>query len=427
MNIRYFCFLMLDRGNMIKNQMNEIKRANEDDVFAQKLHEKCVSNLIQHVKETVPFYQNITATKLEDFPVVNKVMMKEDMSRFRSSEKLKIGKVRHTSGSTGIPFEILQDVRKAKRIQAEVVYYRSIVGDELGNKFINLISPSRMEKVSKISEYMQNVISVDVTKMDSDTMERLHKALKKNHSIRYMIGYESALEKIANYFLEKGYKDCSSLKAIVSSSEILTDVTIQKLTSVFGCPVYDRYSNEDNGFIAQTDGTSHDFLVNRASFYIEILKMNSDEPAQENELGRIVITDYYNYAQPFLRYDTGDLGAYSYKKVNGAKRYVLTKMAGRISDIVYDMDDRPVSTFAIGCALEVFSKIKQYQLIQNTKSDFDLNIIDPLKQYDSSNYQKALEDVLGKGIHVKVSYLDCLPTLNSGKFKRVICNYKPEN
>lgn len=34
--------------------------------------------------------------------------------------------------------------------------------------------------------------------------------------------------------------------------------------------------------------------------------MDSDEPAEPGELGRIVITDLFNYAFPILRYDNGD-------------------------------------------------------------------------------------------------------------------------
>ena len=284
-----------------------------------------------------------------------------------------------------------------------------------------------MEKSSKLNEYKQNVINFDVTKMDDTVMEELHQLLVKNHKIKYMMGYASALEKIANYFKEKEYfKEEYSIKAIVSSSEVLTNKVMNSLSEIFRCAVYDRYSNEDNGFIAQTDGINHDFLVNRGSFFVEILKMDSNELAEENELGRIVITDYYNYAQPFVRYDTGDLGAYTYKEIDNCKRYVLTKIAGRISDVVFDMNDKPVSTFAIGCTLEVFSNIKQYQLIQEDKGIFRLNIIDPKKYYKDEAYIEALETVIGKGVKVLINYLDELPTLNSGKFHRVICKYKPK-
>lgn len=426
MNIRKFFFFMFDKRNMVRNQLLEIEKANTDDSFAKILHEKSIDQLMSHIKKTVPFYKEIQSDRFEDFPIVNKIMMKENMQAFRSETNLRIGKIRHTSGSTGIPFEIIQDERKSKRIQAEVIYYRNLTGDELGTKFINLISPSRMEKTNFLSEFKQNVIAFDVTNMDDVMIELLRKKLLHNN-IYYMLGYASALERIATYLGEKNYNDKYPLKAIVSSSEVMTDATITKLNHLFGCPVYDRYSNEDNGFIAQTDGFSHDFIVNRASYYIEILKLDSDNPAEENEIGRIIITDYFNFAQPFFRYDTGDLGSFSYKNINGSKHYILTKIAGRVSDIVYDMCDKPISTFAIGCALEVFSEIKQYQLIQNSKEDFVLNIIDPKKLYKKDDYKKALVEVLGDGINLSITYLDKLPVLRSGKYKRVICNYKPES
>lgn len=426
-NIRKKIFFMLDKDKEIANQLKELKKANSNDEYAKELQERCIADLMKYVKKYVPFYKNCTAEKLEEFPIVNKVMMKNDMFQFRSTAEYTLGKIRFTSGSTGIPFEIYQDKKKAKRVQAELIYYREITGDELGTKFINLISPSRLEKSSKLNEYKQNVINFDVTKMDDTVMEELHQLLVKNHKIKYMMGYASALEKIANYFKEKEYfKEEYSIKAIVSSSEVLTNKVMNSLSEIFRCAVYDRYSNEDNGFIAQTDGINHDFLVNRGSFFVEILKMDSNELAEENELGRIVITDYYNYAQPFVRYDTGDLGAYTYKEIDNCKRYVLTKIAGRISDVVFDMNDKPVSTFAIGCTLEVFSNIKQYQLIQEDKGIFRLNIIDPKKYYKDEAYIEALETVIGKGVKVLINYLDELPTLNSGKFHRVICKYKPK-
>lgn len=428
MNIREFFFKLINNEkDGIYDQLNEINKVNNCDNFYNEFLTDALNKLLAHVKNTVPFYKNVNANVLDEFPVVNKILMKNQPEKFQSTNEITIGKIRHTSGSTGIPFQILQDVKKAKRVNAELIYYRRQLGDELGNKFINLISPSKMDNVSKLSMIKQNVIVYDVTKMDDYNMEQLHKLLIKDKKIVHMLGYASALEKIANYFYDKKYFGDYSLKAIVSSSEMLTKSTIEKLTKVFGCPVYDRYSNEDNGFIAQTDGKSHDFIVNRASYFIEILKFDSDEPAEENELGRIVITDLFNYAQPFVRYDTGDLGAYTYKKICDANRFVLTRMEGRISDVVYDMKNRPISTFAIGCTLEMFAKIKQYQLIQNDYGVFELNLIDPSESYTEKEYLDSLQELLGKGIRLNIHYIDMLPVLNSGKFRRVICNYKPNS
>ena len=39
-----------------------------------------------------------------------------------------------------------------------------------------------------------------------------------------------------------------------------------------------------------------------------VLPQDCDEPAEPGELGRIVVTDYYNKTFPMVRYDTGDTG-----------------------------------------------------------------------------------------------------------------------
>lgn len=428
MNIRKTGYFILDKikGGNVLRQLKEIRKANSDDNFSKQLVNKSLEKLINHVNETVPFYKKLKMKKFENFPVVNKVLMKEYPKEFVSSANLKIGKIRHTSGSTGMPFEILQDKIKSNRVEAECIYYRELAEDEIGNKFINLTNPSRITKSSYINEIKNNVISFDVTKMNEETFEKLHIILKKDSTIKYMLGYASALEKVADYFYEHGYIKDTGIKSIVSSSEILSEGVINKLKKIFSAKVYDRYSNEDNGFICQTNGLNHDFILNRASYYVEILKFDSDDPADENEVGRIIITDLFNYIQPFIRYDTGDIGAYSYREIEGSKKYVLTKLAGRISDIVYDENDIPVNTFAIGNALEPFYEIKQYQLIQNDKKKFVLKINGNSKNYSDEDYKKNLKDILGESINIDILHIDDIPILNSGKYKRVICNYEPE-
>ena len=98
-----------------------------------------------------------------------------------------------------------------------------------------------------------------------------------------------------------------------------------------------------------------------------------------------------------------------------------------MSDIVYGNNNQPISTFAIGCAFETFSKIKQYQLIQEDKNSFIINIIDPNRYYDNDEYVQVLKELVGNNINVEINYKDTIPTLNSGKFKRVICNYSPNS
>ncbi len=428
MNIRRNVYFLLDtlKGGNIKKQLDEIIKANSDDNYATRLQEEALADLIKHAVSTVPFYRGKNLKGINSFPIVNKVMMKDNMEMFKSNANLNITKKRHTSGSTGIPFEILQDERKDQRVQAEFIYYRELTGDKLGEKFVNLTTPRRIYKESKIDTFKKNMINFDVTHMTPDTMDALYRLLSKDKSVGYMLGYASALERIAKYFEEKGYINQFHLKAIVTCSEIMTTATMEHLSRVFNCKIYDRYSNEDNGFLSQTDGLNYDFIINRASYYIEILKMDSDEPARENELGRIVVTDLFNYAQPFIRYDTGDLGAVSTKKIGNNIKQVFTKVAGRISDVLYDINNNPVNTFAVAEILECFDKIKQYQLVQNDRNSFTLNLCDPMKFYKDEEYIKVLMELFGEECEYKINYVNSIAVLSSGKFRKVVCNYKPE-
>ena len=51
----------------------------------------------------------------------------------------------------------------------------------------------------------------------------------------------------------------------------------------------------ENGIIAQQSIDSNNYIINWASYYVEILKLDKDTPVEQGEIGRIVVTDLYNY------------------------------------------------------------------------------------------------------------------------------------
>lgn len=46
--------------------------------------------------------------------------------------------------------------------------------------------------------------------------------------------------------------------------------------------------------------------INSANYLAELLKIDSDEPAETGETDRVVGSDYYNLATPLLSYDSGE-------------------------------------------------------------------------------------------------------------------------
>src|SRR5690606_35005053 len=107
------------------------------------------------------------------------------------------------------------------------------------------------------------------------------------------------------------------------------------------------------------------FRINTASYFVEILKIDSDEAVTNNELGRIVVTDLYNFAMPMLRYDTGDIGSF----VSDNKNY-FEKIEGRKLDQIYDTKGQLISSYIVYKNMWQYTEIIQYQFVQFGAKDY---------------------------------------------------------
>ena len=128
----------------------------------------------------------------------------------------------------------------------------------------------------------------------------------------------------------------NNTKAVIAQAEGLSQNTKKGISYYFNTQAVSRYSNNENGIIAQQIAEDNEFIVNEASFFVEILDIDSDTPVPDGTPGRIVITDLFNYCTPLIRYDTGDIGVLGKKEVMGHSRKVFKSVEGRKLDIIYD-------------------------------------------------------------------------------------------
>jgi len=418
--LRRYSFYTLDaiKGRKIKKHYREIKNVfNMGDVNNNQL-----KSLIKHTIGTVPYYKEYDE-KFTSFPVLTKNVYKENYDLFQS--KVHLGTELHqmsTSGSTGTPFIVKQDINKRNRTIADLIFFNEIEGQRLGDKYIYLKTWAK--KKSSLENFKQNVIPVDILKLDDMTLKELRMILKTDKKIKSALGYASSYEVLAKYLSDNGdTSNMFNIKTLFSSSSILTDETKSTLESTLGCSVIDRYSNQENGILAQTNKNDNTFYVNRASYYIELLKINSDENADIGELGRIVITDLYNFAMPFIRYDTGDLAISDDIERNNLK--TLRNIQGRRVDIIFDTQGNMMTPHTWGVNMRKYSKLKQWQFIQEGKREYILKVNGAKDIYTNEDFDKTLRDILGQDANIKIIFVDEIPVLSSGKFKNTICNYDP--
>lgn len=392
----------------------------DDEYYSKYLDEK-LKEITDYASDNTKFYSKYKGKTIAEYPVIDKNIIMERILEFKSKEFKKNTHIMVTSGSTGIPFKIEQDHGKRKQVLAEIIYFTNLINYEVGKKLVYLRNLEAMFKVAKYKQFIKNENIIAIQKYDDNTLKKIVNKLAVMENETTILGYASTLQMISSY-MRKNNIVLENISGIISGAEAITPKTRRIVKEQFNCPVVSRYSNQEMGVLAQ-DYEEDQFVINRASYYFEILKLDSDKPAKLGEIGRIVITDLYNHAMPVLRYDTGDLGIMELNQ-NGHK--YLSKVFGRKLDLLYTTKNEPISFFALDEYFEDNFDIEQFQIIQEDRNRLIVNLImKDNKKIDESWCKEQIKKVMGNDCDIKICYLDQLPITASGKFRYVICNYKP--
>lgn len=429
--IRQNIFWTIDffQGSKIRKNYNEIKLIlyNSDNHDVSNLIKDNIKKLLSHAVTTTPFYlQYSDFHSLEDFPVINKTIIRENQSAFLSSKfvEKELHKV-ITSGSTGAPFIVLQDSGKRNRHKAENILFSEMAGHNLGSRLYYLRVWNSINKKNWLTQKIQNIIPFNIYNLSEKSITELLDRLSKDTSKKSVLAFSSTLEELSRFLQSNPYNAPIRIKSIITMSETLPEGAKQILAEVFGCPVISRYSNMENGFLAQQCLEDNEYHINTASFYIEMLKENLDEPVPEGEIGRIVVTDLFNYAMPLIRYDTGDMAVLSKKSKCGRVGPVFSNVDGRKVDFILDTEGNLLSPHVITNTMWKFaSEIKQFQFIQNGQAQYLLKLNCPEKQFNGINeLTKDLYTYLGHDANIQIELIDEIPLLSSGKRKKIVNNY----
>ena len=430
--IRRSGFWVLDflKGSKVRKHYLDILylMENATDSNAQKKQRQYLSNVLKFATENVDFYKPyISFSSLNDFPIINKSIIKEHYEEFQSPQ-YKDAKVfnMHTSGSTGTPFVVRQDINKRNRVFAEMMYFWGKAGFEIGMKYVFFRIWTNVNRKGKITAWARNIVMHDILRLDKKNLELVRNMLKTDKKIRMLISYASTFDNLANYLYSLGDSpEMFTVEAILSSSEVLQETTREKLKSVFGCNVVSLYSNQENGILAQECNENTEFHLNTASYYFEFLKLDKDEPAELSEPARIVVTDLFNYAMPLIRYDTGDIALLKDKCECRWDTKVVKSILGRVMDCIYDTKGDIISPVTITNYMWPFNKLLQFQFIQDDEKVYTLKLNGAQGNYTDDEFISLFRELLGKDANIKIEHIKEIPVLNSGKRKHVVCNYKP--
>lgn len=426
-NSRNTIFWLLDliKGSPVRKHINDVRAVmtSRDSRWVKQQIDSRLNSILAHAVESTEFYRNYDVKKgIEAFPVLDKNAIRNHLPKFLSNrydESQRIPAI--TSGSTGTPFETFQSEDKRSRNTADTLYFASLAGYTLGNKLYYLKIWSEYNKKSNLLQKLQNVVPVDVLNLKRN-VTRVIDELNTNSSPVSLIGYVSAFETLCKSLdVNNTISPHIKVNSIITMSESLNDYTKISAQKYFGCPVLSRYSNIENGIIAQQTLTSvNDFVINKASYFVEVLDLTEDRPVAEGNLGRIVVTDYFNRVMPLIRYDTGDLGVLEKKMIGGTRQLVFSGIEGRKLDQIYNTKGELISSYIVYKNMWNYTEIEQYQLVQKDlrKYVFKISVEGEFKR--EKELIREFKSYLGDDADFSVEYVKEIPLLQSGKRKKVV-------
>ncbi|MCL6266212.1 CoF synthetase [Flagellimonas myxillae] len=423
-------FWLLDtlQGGTTKRHYKEIKEIHSypQDVSIQHRRKLNLDKLLAHATKTTSFYGELgNLANLEDFPIIDKNTILNHYDDFKS-DQFEVSKLykASSSGSTGIPFSIYQNNSKRTRNTADVIYFTQQAGGAIGNKLFYIKLWDHTNAKSKWETFVQNIFAHNVMDTSRKELKSLVSRIQKHKSPKTILGYPSFFEELCDYL--DGQEQPLSVKnvdCVISMAEALKKHERKRMSDYFKAPVFERYSNQENGILAQqTQGSNGKYLLNWASYHFEILELHSDKHVESGGLGRIVVTDLFNYSMPMIRYDTGDMAIYEESK-DGLP--YLSKIYGRRMDSIYNTSGEIVSPFIFYMVLD-FSKIRQFQFIQTKKTEYLFKLNGNPKDVPEEEIVNYFRTYLGEDAKIRFSYVEEIPLLSSGKRKKIVNHFHKE-
>ena len=410
--LRWMGFWMLDKmkGGKIREYYDQIRYAWKEGSSIKET-DKRIRDLIAHAVRTTDFYKDYPEDiALRDLPVVNKDTFRQQYDCFISSiyKDAPDNRVMCTSGSTGTPLRMIQNRDKIRHNTAGGIFLGAAAGYYIGMKeaFIRVwVNNVRKSKFQLIQE---NMIMMDSSRMDEKALSEMFRTIEKK-KVKCLVGYSSALGELSDYIRKSG-TDCSncSVRAIIPISETMPEPVRRTLEKQFGCPVRAWYSNEENGIMGLQNEENEGYHIDTETYYYEILKMDCDEPAEPGELGRIVVTDYYNKTFPMVRYDTGDTGMMRIDRDEKGRihgKYV--EIYGRRGSLMYNTKGEPLSIHVfMNTLLKFEGVVYQARCIQWGEKEYELLVNADREKLNVEELLAAYRHYLCEDSEIRITYVD---------------------
>ncbi|MCL5127268.1 phenylacetate--CoA ligase family protein [Algibacter sp. L4_22] len=388
-------------------------------------------DILDHHLKHNPFYKqfvkNVDLSDWNSIPVMTKRDLQQPLEqRLSEGFTAKTVFINKTSGSSGTPFIFAKDKFCHALIWANFMDRYSCFNLDLNHskqaRFYGIPLDKKDYYKERFKDALSNRFRFSVFDLSDSQLEKNIEKFSKT-KFDYINGYTSSIVQFAKYLEQHNIvlkTICPSLKACITTSEMLFREDKNLLEAQLGIPVINEYGAAELGLIAFQNKTDQ-WVVNTEDLFVEILDKNNNVLPYGEE-GRIVITSLYNKAHPFIRYDLGDIGTLSKKST--LQKPILEKLVGRTSDLVMLPSGKKAAGltfyYVTKTIIENDGNVKEFIIEQLKLDTFKISYVSNklLTKENLEHIKKAISKYLEPHLIVVFERKEKLERSKSGKLKQ---------
>lgn len=400
--------------------------------------------VLLHSFDQVPYYrrkwteaglcradiERMTASTLTELPVTPKADLRQFPEQFIAESYCgKQLKEQKTSGSTGTPivavctadehrqFIAVREVRSLGWAGTSIKDPRSMIGGRMVVPKATSDAPYHRYNLAERQVYFSAYhISPSTVAAYVAAWDKYRPSL--------LTGYAHSHFSLARMMAEQGLRLDYEPRALVLSSEKLTEEMKRVIAGSFRARAYEEYAAVENCALA-TECEAGSLHASQDFGITEIVDA-ANQAVEPGEEGRVLCTSLVKLSQPLIRYEIGDAASWSKERCACGRDHlpVLREVMGRLEDVVVGPDGREMVRFhGIFVALP---HVAEAQVIQETLDRLTIKLV-PTSGYgvaDETLIRQRINDRL-PGVRVDIEMVASIPRSERGKFRAVVSRLTP--
>lgn len=387
--------------------------------------------LVKHAYCNVPFYKEIfdqRGLKPSDFKETGDIGMlpilsKEDIRNGIKQSKLLDQSISKknlvsncSSGSTGEPLQFYLNKDAASIKKAVAIRDWQWMGFHIGDSILRISPLKRTEKIKHLQDLVTRTRYLQVYKLNDSEFKFVVEEMLK-FSPKILRSYPETLYLLTK-FMDRNSVKPPKIMAINTTGSTLFDHYRAYIEDFFSCRIFDSFSCEGGPGACQCSDSTYYHVADEYA-YIEVVD-GEGKPAQK---GRLITTDLWNYATPFIRYDTQDVIEMAEEPCI-CKRGLrsIKKIYGRSSDILITPEKQYLFANNFTGHFQNYPGIDQYQIYQNDVDNLILRL-KVNKEYSKKTSESIMElfsEITGGSMNTQIQFVNEIPLAPSGKRRFLI-------